>query len=329
MSLFSLLRSYHILLCIASMLYFSSTNAFLPMTRLTHGRGPLAANPALNSNLIISMMLSPESGRNLKIHVNGFDLSYDLFRPQTQSANAPAIIYLPGLIRQKNEAKSINLQALCKRSDLTFLCADYVGVGRSSGQFQDGSVGKWASDTAYLINKLITPFEKKVILVGHGVGAWVSMVVATKNPEAVKGIVGMSADPDFTEELLWKKLDDDVKSKIMSEGSCEITWGKDKYLISKNLIEDGRKNLLLAGGPGSIPISCPVRLIHGLADEEVPFTLALKLIDNLASKDASVVLLKDALHAMDSESDLKTMRSMLAEVLESFGDFDLRSPGSG
>jgi pimeloyl-ACP methyl ester carboxylesterase len=141
----------------------------------------------------------------------------------------------------------------------------------------------------------------------------------------------MAADPDFTEELLWKKLSEDIKTKIMTEGVATIDWGKEKYPISKNLIEDGRKNLLLGGGPGSLNIFCPVRLIHSLNDEEVPYKLALQLVENIQGTDASVTLLKNSRHSMESESDIKLMRSMISEVIEAYqqGGYDLRSPGSG
>ena len=142
------------------------------------------------------------------------------------------------------------------------------------------------------------------------------------------GIVGMSSDPDFTEELLWKKLPEDVKANIMNKGIEQIEWGNKNYIISKNLIEDGRKNLLLGG---EIPVQCPVRLIHSITDEEVPFQLALKLVENCQGGDASVTLLKGSTHAMENERDMKTMRSMIVEVIEAYheGGFDLSSPGSG
>ena len=100
-------------------------------------------------------------------------------------------------------------------------------------------------------------FAHHQILVGHGMGTWISFLIALRRPDLVAGIVGMSADPDFTEELLWKSLSEDVKEQIMSAGSAEIIWGKEKYPITKELILDGRKNLLLAGGRGNNP-----RYIH-------------------------------------------------------------------
>ena len=206
------------------------------------------------TKIIISRQFLFQGGRNLKLEVEGGMISYDCYQSSSSSANRPLIVYLPGLERTRNEAKSINLQSLCKREDFTFLGADYFGVGRSEGKFLDGSVGRWTDDTISLIDsvrkKLGAVSKSKAILVGHGMGAWISILIAKKRPDLVSGIVGLSADPDFTEELLWKNLSDEIKKKIMDEGSCEITWGKEKYPISRNLIEDGRQNLLLAGGPG-------------------------------------------------------------------------------
>jgi pimeloyl-ACP methyl ester carboxylesterase len=92
--------------------------------------------------------------------------------------------------------------------------------------------------------------HEKVILVGHGMGAWISFLIAMKRPDLVSGIVGLSADPDFTEELLWKTLSEEVKTRIMDEGEAQVSWGKENYKITRNLIVDARNNLLLAGGPG-------------------------------------------------------------------------------
>ena len=210
-----------------------------------------------------------DSGRNLPYKtVEGAVLCYDLFRGT--GSTEPPIVFLPGLIRQKNEIKATTLQSWCRKNDMTFFCADYMGVGRSSGTFSDGTVGRWASDTIQLLDKVVGQEKNnnKAILVGHGVGAWVSFLVAAKRPDLVSGIVGMSADPDFTEELLWKKLPEDTKLKIMSQGVADITWGSEVYPISKALIEDGRENLLLTSNLLT-KVNCPVRLVHALEDEEV------------------------------------------------------------
>eukprot|EP01035_Chromulina_nebulosa_P026100 gene26100-34126_t len=268
-------------------------------------------------------MTSADIGRNLRLDVDGGVLSYDFFVPtagsSTSSSSSSAlgsggtgpigIAYLPGLVRPRNEAKSINLQTLCRRENLFFLGADYFGVGRSSGKFSEGSIGRWTNDTILLIDKVLNQQRRnnnnkeKLILVGHGMGTWISFLIALRRPDLVAGIVGLSADPDFTEELLWKSLSEDIKQQIMTAGSAEITWGKEKYPITKELILDGRKNLLLAGG-------------------------RVRLLESCASTDAA---LGAATHLMEGEQEFKTMRNMITEVLEACKsrEFDLRSPGSG
>lgn len=222
----------------------------------------------LNRNLRLNLV---ETGRDLEIEVKedeegtGHKLCYDAIRADDHAG--PPVLYLPGLLSPKSEGKSINLRAFCKRQGYTFLSADYYGTGKSSGNFVDGTITRWTQDTIFLIEKLLIR-QGQVVLVGHGVGAWIAFLVASKRPDLVSGVVGLAADPDFTEELLWKTLSQEIKDQIMNEGVCEITWGRDKYPISKNLIEDGRKNLLLTGGKSSIKIGCPVRLIHGLNDEQ-------------------------------------------------------------
>lgn len=197
-------------------------------------------------------------------------------------------------------------------------------------------MGRWAADSIAIIEQVLKPPDGKprgkAVLVGHGVGAWISFVVAMKRPDLVAGIVGMAADPDFTEELLWKKLPEETKTEIMEKGVADVKWGNTVYPISRGLIEDGRKNLLLSGRTAnSLPVNCCVRLIHAIRDEEVPFELALKLVENCASTDAAVLLLKGSSHSMEDSQDMKAMRDMVRDVMTSAstGSFDLTSPGSG
>lgn len=270
------------------------------------------------------------NGRNLKIKIRDSTICYDIFRAKSGGLDS-TVLFLPGLVREKNEGKSVNLQSYCKKEDLTFMTADYFGVGRSEGKFEDGTVTRWTEDTIMLMESVLSRSKSKAVLVGHGLGSWIAFLIASKRPDLVHGVVGISSDPDFTEELLWKQLGDDIKAKIMQDGVYSITWGKETYPITRNLIEDARKNLLLAGGPRSIPVTCPVRLVHALYDEEVPYSFAVKLAENCASKDTAVLLLKTAAHDMEGEVEFKAIRQMIAEVVAAHreGDYDLTSPGSG
>jgi pimeloyl-ACP methyl ester carboxylesterase len=213
----------------------------------------------LKSSRLLTNLNVAETIRDGMIEIDGNTVCYDVVKASPHSG--PPILYLPGLIRPKSEGKSVNLRSFCRKNGFSFLSADYFGTGKSTGAVIDGTVSKWTSDTIFLIENLLGKKQGKVVLVGHGVGAWISFLIASKRPDLVRGVVGIAADPDFTEELLWKSFSEEIKEKIMTEGVAEIKWGASKYSISRNLIVDGRNNLLLTGGKGmSLPqFSCLCR----------------------------------------------------------------------
>ncbi|GMH79561.1 hypothetical protein TL16_g08185 [Triparma laevis f. inornata] len=191
--------------------------------------------------------------------------------------------------------------------------------------FIDACLTKWVSDA----EELLDSNEGSYTLVGSGVGSWIAVLLAIKRPDVVSGLVGMACDPDFTEDLLWKNLSEEDKSEIEGKGIKDIQWGNEVYPISNSLIKDGRENLLLRGGPNSLKVDVPVRLIHGLSDPEVEFGTALKLLDCLESDDVSLVLRKGGGHQLDEEEDMDTMRRAVDEVMTRGLGYDLRSPASG
>ena len=143
----------------------------------------------------------------------------------------------------------------------------------------------------------------------------------------VGGVVGLAADPDFTEDLLLKRLKPDVIERIM-DGMELIKWGDCSYPISRKLIEDARDHLLLKGPDGGLDVQCPVRLLHGLEDEEVPYTTAVRLANRIKTEDVTVSLSKSG-HYMDDIDDFKRTRLAIQDCLESIFVLDLRSPSSG
>jgi pimeloyl-ACP methyl ester carboxylesterase len=183
-----------------------------------------------------------------------------------------------------------------------FICADWYSRGDSCGEVMDATLTRWTSDIIRLLDECAPDVEggtggTKAILVGAGVGVWVAVLVAMQRPDLARGLVGIGGDPDFTEDLLWKELPEDVKDEIMTKGVKEITWGRLNavYPITRSLIEDGRKNLVLRGGPGSLPIKCPVRLIHSINDEEVPVETSTKLAECVESQNCVISMPKVAL----------------------------------
>lgn len=275
-----------------------------------------------------------KSGRNQKLTTVDEDhISYDGFF-QADSTKCWTIMYLPRLFGEKNSPKATSLEVWSRRQGYNFVCADYYGMGRSSGEFDNANVSRWTADTIMLLEKIIK--SKKVILVGAGVGGWIMLLIALKRPDLVSGLVGMAADPDFTEELIWNGLSELEKNAITNTGTVEITWGGVGYTMTRALIEDGRKNLLIhdmTGGEkvvkNSLPISCPVRLIHGFNDNEVPYTTSLKIADAIRNRDVKVIFQKMGDHHLDEEDDFYTMKAAIVDVIDHDRSVEMTNPGSG
>mmetsp|Transcript_54094 Transcript_54094/g.143125 ORF Transcript_54094/g.143125 Transcript_54094/m.143125 type:complete len:351 (-) Transcript_54094:708-1760(-) len=245
------------------------------------------------------------------LQLDGANIRYDYL-----PGDSPAIVFLPALNQTRHGAKSTALKTWCRRQGRSFLVADYYGMGQSSGEYKDGCVSRWSKDTAGLIDWLHKEHAHSgVVLVGAGVGGWVMLHAARMRPDLVKGLVGVAADPDFTEAVVLPALSSDVKAKIEREGIAEIEWGGKPYTLSKKLIEDGRKMILLNGGPASIEVDCPVRLIQGLGDEEIPPERSLQLSECLKSRNVVVTYVKAGGHTLeDDEDDFRRIYSAIEEL---------------
>lgn len=203
------------------------------------------------------------------------------------------------------------------------LAADWFARGGSTGRLMDATLTRWKNDTIDFLEGAQAPGTvNKAVLVGCGVGAWVAVLVALARPDLVRGLIGLSADPDFTEDLLWKFLPDEEKEAIMRDGFREVKWGarSEVYPITSSLITDGRENLVLRGGPSSLDIQCPVRLIHSLDDEEVPVNMSMQLAVCLKTPDVEVIVPKLGGHRLE---DVYTIPSWVDPM---YGDHKFKPP---
>lgn len=244
--------------------------------RRTSGRAPLLAlrNPVSEEDYM-------KSGRDLELPSRlGEDLI--IYDAEHSDINDPvAVVFLPSLALPKVNAMSASLRTWCRLQSHTFLVADYHGIGRSKGDIAVATISRWKGDTITLLETVVPPStHRRVVVVGAGVGGWLACLVAVERPDLVGGIVGLAADPDFTEDLLMKRLPADVISRIM-DGMEQVKWGGRVYPITRALIEDARNHLILEGPDRGIPIQCPIRLLHGLYDEEVPFDTAIRLANRV------------------------------------------------
>jgi pimeloyl-ACP methyl ester carboxylesterase len=226
----------------------------------------------------------------------------------------PEVLFLGGFASDMTGTKAIRLEAHCRARGQAFTRFDYRGHGRSSGSFEDGTIGAWADDALAVLDRVV---EGPAILVGSSMGGWIMLLAALARPERVKGLIGIAAAPDLTERLIRDALTPEEARSLERDGLLHqpSAYG-DPLPITARLLDEGRDHLLLAG---RIPIGCPVHLLHGQADPDVPFELSLELAQALESRRVTVELVKDGDHRLSREPDLRRLTAALDRMLEAVG----------
>jgi pimeloyl-ACP methyl ester carboxylesterase len=226
----------------------------------------------------------------------------------------PTVVFLPGFRSDMNGDKATALAAFCAGRGQAMLRFDYSGHGASGGRFEDGTVGRWTDDTLAAIDWLTTG---PLVLVGSSMGGWIALLAALARPNRVAALLGVAAAPDFTAALMWEAMTFDERATLMRDGVLHVPsqYGE-PYPITRALIEDGRTRLLLSG---PIALDCPVRLLHGQRDPDVPWEMALRIAERVTGEDVRVVLVKDGDHRLSRPQDLVLLRRTLAALLSEDG----------
>lgn len=240
---------------------------------------------------------------------NGVRLAYAL-----TAGRSPTIVFLPGFRSDMTGDKATHLAAFCAARGQAMLRLDYSGHGASGGQFEEGSIGRWAEDALALIDRLTTG---NLVLVGSSMGGWIALLAALARPERVAGLIGIAAAPDFTERLMWQAMTPPERETLLRDGVLNLPseYGE-PYPITLRLIEDGRAHLLL---DEAIALDCPVRLLHGQHDPDVPWQTALLIAECVTGADVRVILVKDGDHRLSRPVDLALLGDTLASLLAQDG----------
>jgi len=223
----------------------------------------------------------------------------------------PGVVFLGGFNSDMTGTKAMALEAFCRRQGQRFLRFDYTGHGQSSGDFVQGTIGDWKRDAIDMLEH-IAPGQN--ILVGSSMGGWIMLLAALTLKEKVAGLVGIASAPDFTEMLLWVSASDEQKKQLEEEGvimvpSCS---GEDPYPITRTLIEEARNHLVLGA---YIPLDIPVRLIHGMQDEDVSWKVSEKLVECLVSSDVTLTLIKNGGHRLSEPEQLEIIFREISALL--------------
>ena len=220
------------------------------------------------------------------------------------------VVWLGGFKSEITGTKASALDAWAAREGHGFVRFDYFGHGGSSGNFREGTVTKWLGDTLEVLDRLTNGPQ---VLVGSSMGGWLALLAALARPERVAALLLIAPAADFTERLMWDLFDADAKRQILETGEWlrPSLYDPDPYPIMRALIEDGRKHLLLEK---PIAISCPVRIVQGMMDPDVPWRHAMKLIDALGP-DTQITLVKDGDHRLSKPHEIALIERTLCALV--------------
>ncbi|MBL3574991.1 alpha/beta hydrolase [Rhodovulum sulfidophilum] len=241
-------------------------------------------------------MLTTPEGRRLAYH-------------RTEGAG-PGIVFLGGFMSDMEGTKATHLEAWARAQGRAFLRFDYSGHGQSSGRFDEGAIGDWAADARAALGALS---EGPQVLVGSSMGGWIALLLARALPERVAGLVGIAAAPDFTEDSMWAGFSDAQRAELTETGRVELpsAYADSPYVITRRLIEDGRRNLVLRD---PLAFGFPVRLLQGTADEDVETRVALRLLERIEAEDLRLTLVKGADHRFSTPETLALIESAILEI---------------
>jgi pimeloyl-ACP methyl ester carboxylesterase len=229
---------------------------------------------------------------------------------------SPGLFWLGGYKSDMKGTKAEALAAWAEQEGRAIVRFDYSGHGESGGVFTDGTIGRWLADA-------LTVFEAccrgPQILIGSSMGGWLALLMVRAlrqrrqvTPASVAGLVLVAPAVDFTEELMWKRFPPAIKRELEETGvwARPSDYSSEPYLVTRQLIEEGRNHLLLGG---MIETGCPVRILQGVEDPDVPWRHAVELVSRLASDDVVLTLVKDGDHRLSRSEDIERLIRAVAE----------------
>ncbi len=237
------------------------------------------------------------------IEFNGTRLAYRL-----REGRSPTLLFLPGYASDMDGTKALALDAFAESRGLGMLRFDYSGTGSSEGEFEEGKLGGWLDEALHLLDTLT---DGPVVLVGSSMGGWIALLMAKQRPKRIAALIGIAAAPDFTD---WG-FSDREKRILHEEGRLEQpnAYGPEPQVTTLGFWESGEALRLLHQ---PIAVECPVRLVHGDADMDVPVSVAVKTMRQLRSADVQLLVLKGGDHRLSAPQQIDAILGTVAGVLE-------------
>ncbi len=229
-------------------------------------------------------------------------------------AAGPGLFWLGGFNSDMKGNKAAALDAWAEAEGRACIRFDYSGHGELGGDFLDGTIGRWLAESLAVYAGFARGPQ---VVVGSSMGGWLALLLAArlrelKESAPIAGMVLIAPAVDMTEELIWKKLDAPVKREIEEKGVWHwpSDYGGEPYPITKKLIEEGRQHLMLGG---LIENRCPVHILQGVQDPDVPWRHTLELVSRFSSDDVVLTLIKDGDHRLSRPEDLERLIAAVKE----------------
>jgi pimeloyl-ACP methyl ester carboxylesterase len=244
---------------------------------------------------------SPATPPEFFIRADGVRLAY-----RHLLGAGPAIVFLPGYMSDMQGGKAQAIESWATRNGRAMLRLDYAGCGESEGSFADATFDQWRDDITAMIAQIASG---PVILVGSSMGGWLMLMIALALKSQVTALVGIAAAPDFTD---WG-FSEFQRATIARDGVIfqDNPYGPDPTPTYAALFRSGQANRMLNA---AIPIDCPVRLIHGQCDADVPWDISMQIASRLRSSDVQVTLVKDGDHRLSRDADIQLILDVIAAL---------------
>lgn len=332
----------------------STTNAFTPMTSAKSAEKHVIRNSTSGADIGIDETATPEFlavGDDPSSEKSSY-IAYHLYSPSMPTATTsdkhpilrPGVLFCGGFSSSMTGNKAIALEAQSRELGLRYCRFDYRGHGSSSGSFIDHTLSDWIQDTKSILDHAFPTlasnngksdfggYNGKVVLVGSSMGGWIALHIAQAFPDRIAGIIGVATAPDFLHSM---QQDFTVEqSKALDEHgivTLESDYDIESLKLSHKLLEDAeqwrvfntrssdnRTNLdadtTVEPAFKVLPIPCPVRLLHGQLDDDVPWQRSLELSEILETNDVTVTIIKNGDHRLSSERDLKLLKAALLDM---------------
>ena len=235
---------------------------------------------------------------------------------RARSGGPPGLFWLSGFNSDMKGTKALALDAWAADHGRACVRFDYSGHGESGGKFVDGTIGQWLEDSLAVFGQFCTGPQ---VVIGSSMGGWIALLLAreaAKRPglAPLAGLVLIAPAPDFTEELMWKTFSPEIRRDIETKGQWLRPSQYDDgapYPITRALIEEGRNHLLLGS---SIDVGCPVRILQGGQDPDVPWQHAFRLAHRLPADDVVLTMIQDGDHRLSRPQDIARITAAVAEM---------------